>query len=139
MTQAGIIDIERVDHIGIRVADAERAVAFYRILGFGLHHKVDYDPVTIIRNEAGVEINLIVNANDANEGRNVLMDEPAAKYAGYTHVALRVASIEDTVRELGTLGIAISGGPVKLGDHNHSLFIRDPDRNVIELTQVTGK
>ena len=28
------VDIERVDHIGIRVRDLDRALAFYRVLGF---------------------------------------------------------------------------------------------------------
>jgi catechol 2,3-dioxygenase-like lactoylglutathione lyase family enzyme len=32
------IAIERVDHIGIRVRDLDRALAFYRVLGFELHH-----------------------------------------------------------------------------------------------------
>ena len=32
MTQT--IAIERVDHIGIRVRDLDRALAFYRVLGF---------------------------------------------------------------------------------------------------------
>ncbi|MGC1888506.1 MAG: VOC family protein [Stellaceae bacterium] len=31
---AQTIAIERVDHIGIRVRDLDRALAFYRVLGF---------------------------------------------------------------------------------------------------------
>src|SRR3989304_7062610 len=86
------VAITGVDHIGIRVSDNERALAFYRALGFELVLKVDHDAVAILRNAQGVEINLILNANDLNGGKNILMDGPG-KYPGYTHVALRVASV----------------------------------------------
>lgn len=57
------INIEKVDHIGIRVRDLDRALAFYQVLGFKLAIRVTFDPVAIIRNEHGVEINLILNAD----------------------------------------------------------------------------
>ena len=127
------VAIERVDHIGIRVRDLDRALAFYRVLGFALSHRATGDDVAIVKNARGVELNLIFNANAGEPADNILMDMPK-KYPGYTHVALRVASIPATIAALRENGIAISQGPVKFGeDGNVSVFVRDPDRNVIEL------
>lgn len=127
------ITVERVDHVGLRVADADRAIAFYALFGFEVTLRVDFDPVVIIRNPEGVEINLVVNAAPGEDGSNILMDVPV-KYAGFTHLAFRVSSIPETMDVLKKNAIAITQGPVMFGQDGHvSLFVRDPDRNVIEL------
>lgn len=128
-----MVDIQCVDHIGIRVADLDRAMRFYALFGFALEHRAENDAVVVMKNAHGVELNLVYNANDDNGGRNILMDVPT-KYAGYTHVAFRVASIADTIDMLRENGIRITQGPVSFGRDGHvSLFVRDPDRTVIEL------
>ena len=128
-----MIAIRGVDHIGIRVIDRDRSVGFYAKLGFEVTQEHDAARVVVLRNAAGVEINFIVNGAPYGAGENPLMDI-GDKYPGYTHVALAVESIAQTVVTLGQLGITISGGPEHLGN-GLSLFIRDPDRNVIELRQ----
>ncbi len=127
------LDITRVDHIGIRVKDLTRALEFYRILGFELHRRDAGDAVAIIRNAHDVELNLVYNANADGGGRNILMDV-AEKYPGYTHVALRVGSIRTAIEVLRENGVRITQGPVSFGRDGHvSVFVRDPDLNVVEL------
>jgi lactoylglutathione lyase len=127
------IDIPRVDHIGIRVRDLDRALRFYEMLGFKLTWKAANDAVAVIKNAHDVEINLVYNANAGAPGKNILMDV-SEKYAGYTHVALRVASIRDTIQALREHNVRITQGPVSFGRDGHvSVFVRDPDMNVVEL------
>ncbi len=70
---------------------------------------------------------------DLTGGKNILMDVPE-KHTGYTHMALNVGSISKALYALKEQNIAISQGPVSFGRSDAaSVFIRDPDRNVIEL------
>lgn len=127
-----MIAIEKVDHLGVRVTDRDRALAFYAMLGFRIEHEVDFDAVTIIKNAADVELNLIVNGVDKTGGKNILMDVPD-KHPGITHVAFRVADIKAVIATLKENAVTITQGPVTFGDGHVSVFVRDPDRNVIEL------
>lgn len=127
-----LIDLAGIDHIGIRVKDASVSEAFFARFGFEVVSRHEEGQVVILREPGGVELNLIVNGDDATP-QNVLMDVEA-KHAGYTHVAFTVADLVKVQAALEAEGIALSGGPVRLGD-GMSLFIRDPDRNVIELRQ----
>jgi lactoylglutathione lyase len=127
------IDVPAVDHIGVRVRDLDRAMEFYGMLGFELEHKAANDAVAVVRNAHGVELNLVYNANADAGGKNILMDV-GEKYAGYTHVALRVSSIKVTIEALRAHGVRITQGPVSFGRDGHvSVFVRDPDLNVVEL------
>ncbi len=128
-----MIEVSRVDHVGVRVRDLERALRFYEILGFRLHAKAANDAVAVVRNERDVELNLVYNANADAGGKNVLMDV-GEKYPGYTHLAFRVSSIKATIEALRAHGIRITQGPVSFGRDGHvSVFVRDPDLNVVEL------
>jgi catechol 2,3-dioxygenase-like lactoylglutathione lyase family enzyme len=128
-----MINIQQYDHSGIRITDRDRALKFYEALGFKVIIAVDFDAVIVIKNDNGVEINLVVNGVDLNDGKNILMDVPE-KHTGITHLAFRVESIIETLKTLEENDIAISQGPVTFGGDGHvSVFVRDPDRNTLEF------
>ena len=101
---------------------------FTRVLGFVLAHRAVGDDVAIIRNEHGVELNLIFNANAGDLDRNILMDVPD-KFTGYTHMALRVASIPATLAALRANDIAISQRAGQLWPKRAHLSVRTRPRS----------
>jgi lactoylglutathione lyase len=128
------ITLTGIAHIGIRVHDLERSVRFYAIFGFEkTAGPIGPEPVAILVHPSGIEINLVLNATDA-DATNVLMDVPE-KHPGITHLALFCPDILKAKAQLEALGITPSGGPVRFGPGAQGLFVRDPDRNVIELHQ----
>lgn len=128
------IELTAINHVGIRVKELAPAVEFYAHLGFAQAWYDEGHKVAGLRNAAGIELNLIVNADDSNDGKNILMDA-MARYPGYTHVSFRVASVGRVVQLLKEKRIPIAEGPVKLGKQI-TVFIRDPDRNVVELAEI---
>ncbi len=126
--------IHGLAHVGIRVHDLERSVRFYALLGFAkTAGPIGPEPVAILEHPSGVEINLVLNAPVASEP-NILMDVPE-KHPGITHIALLVPDLEAARATLEAAGVTLSGGPVQFGPKARGFFIRDPDRNVIEIHQ----
>ena len=131
-----MLDIVKVDHVGIRVSDKDLSIAFYERLGYKLMADAGFEqghPV-IMQHPSGLVLNLLGPAG-AMAGENILMDVDD-KYPGITHFALHIESVKQAEALFEDLGVAITGR------HNfkgiESIFIRDPDRNVIELVQHTG-
>ena len=129
--------ITGIAHIGIRVHDLERSVAFYAVLGFTkTAGPIGPEPVAILDHPSGVEINLVLNAPSAT-APNILMDVPE-KHPGITHIALHVPNLDAARATIEAAGIALSGGPIQFGPKARGFFVRDPDRNVIELHERTA-
>ena len=129
--------ITGIAHIGIRVHDLERSVAFYAVLGFTkTAGPIGPEPVAILDHPSGVEINLVLNAPSAT-APNILMDVPE-KHPGITHIALHVPNLDAARATIEAAGISLSGGPIQFGPKARGFFVRDPDRNVIELHERTA-
>ncbi len=126
-----MLKMNNIDHIGIRISERERSVAFYELLGFEMVADGGFDeghPIVMVH-PSGINFNLLGPAN-AKQGENVLMDE-ADKYPGITHVAMKMESAEDTEAFVTANNIPITGRRSFRG--TETIFIRDPDRNVLEL------
>jgi catechol 2,3-dioxygenase-like lactoylglutathione lyase family enzyme len=126
-----MLNIEAVNHIGIRIADKSRAVAFYQLLGFEFSGDAGFEeghPI-IMRHPGGVVVNLL-GPSDQKEGENILMDVEEL-YSGITHVALTVSSIAHARQFMRDNNIEETGS-FSFGGMS-AVFMRDPDRNVIEL------
>jgi len=129
-----MLNISQIDHIGIRISNLANSRAFYQSLGFTMLFDAGFNdghPV-IMRHPCGLTLNLL-GPSDQPIG-NILMDVDE-KHAGYTHIALRVESMAQTRQTLADLDIEITGS-FEFGDAMSAIFIRDPDRNVIELDEV---
>ena len=89
-----MLDIEKVDHIGIRVSDRAVSIAFYERLGFRTLADAGFEkghPI-IMQHPSGVVLNLLGPANTTHD-TNILMDVDE-KYPGITHVSFKVASLD---------------------------------------------
>ncbi|MGR3341915.1 MAG: VOC family protein [Paracoccaceae bacterium] len=126
-----MLEISNFDHIGIRISDRDKSVAFYELLGFEMIADGGFDqghPLVMLH-PSGININLLGPAT-AGQGANILMDEKP-KYPGITHMAVKVKDAEATEAFVTANKITITGRRDFRG--TKTIFIRDPDRNVLEL------
>jgi len=126
-----MLEILSINHVGIRISDKQASIDFYLVLGFEMLNDVVFEeghPV-IMKHPCGVVLNLLGPATAAGD-TNILMDVDE-KHTGITHFALTVSSMEHAKSFVADSNIDITGS-FSFGNMS-AIFIRDPDRNVIEL------
>ena len=131
-----MLDIVKIDHVGIRVSDRDAVLKFYELLGYRLmmDSGFEHGHPMILQHPSGIVLNLLGPAT-GRIGENVLMDE-VEKYPGYTHMALHVKSVEDAEAMFTDNGVDITGRHQFKGIN--TIFVRDPDRNVVEIVEHDG-
>ncbi len=125
----------RFDHTMVRVLDEERALAFYRALGFEERRRarVGGDTATVIflglpGDEARLELTL-------NDGRT----EAYAQGEAYGHIALTTADLDGELGRLAAAGITPEKPPYASRPGGSRIcFVRDPDGYRIELIERAG-
>ena len=129
-----MISISGLDHVVLRVADAERSIAFYRdVLGCALERHLK--EIGLVQMRAGTALIDLVPV-DGELGRQ---GGPAPETTGRNmdHFCLRVEPFDEKrIRaHLGHVGIACGETARRYGAEGFgpSIYIEDPDGNVVEL------
>ncbi len=116
-----------IGHVHLKVADLERALAFYcGVLGFELTGRV---PGAAFISAGGYHHHIALNTWHSRGG-----SPPPPQATGLFHVAILYptrAALADALRRLFAAGIQLDGA----SDHgvSEALYLHDPDRNGIEL------
>jgi catechol 2,3-dioxygenase len=118
----------RVGHVHLKVADLERALAFYHgVLGFDVTQR--YGSEAAFLSAGGYHHHIGLNTWESLGGT-----PPARGSTGLYHLAIAYPSrplLADALRRLRSAGIRLDGA----SDHGVSdaLYLRDPDGNGVEL------
>ena len=128
MNPAPISPGVRIGHVHLKVADLERALAFYcGVLGFELTQR--YGSQAAFISAGGYHHHIGLNTWESRGG-----SPPGPGTTGLYHVAILYpdrASLADALRRLMNAGITLDGA----ADHgvSEALYLRDPDNNGVEL------
>ena len=129
MSQNTPIDPQvRIGHVHLKVADLDRAIAFYRdVLGFEITQLYGRDAAFL--SAGGYHHHIGLNTWESKGG-----SPPPPGTTGLFHVAILYptrAALADAVRRVRGAGIAIDGA----SDHgvSEAVYLRDPDGNGVEL------
>jgi catechol 2,3-dioxygenase len=118
----------RIGHVHLKVADIERALAFYcGVLGFDLIQR--YGAQAAFVSAGGYHHHIGLNTWQSRGGH-----PPAPGTTGLFHVAILYptrATLADALRRLTAAHVSLDGA----SDHgvSQALYLRDPDENGIEL------
>lgn len=118
----------RIGHVHLKVADLDRALAFYcGVLGFTLMQRLGAQAAFV--SAGGYHHHIGLNTWESRGG-----SPPAPGTTGLYHTAILYpdrASLADALRRLVAAGIALEGA----ADHgvSEALYLRDPDQNGVEL------
>lgn len=118
----------RIGHIHLKVADLERALAFYcGVLGFQLTQR--YGDQAAFVSAGGYHHHIGLNTWESRGG-----SPPPPGTTGLYHTAILYptrAALADALRRVVEAGIPLDGA----SDHgvSEALYLRDPDENGVEL------
>jgi catechol 2,3-dioxygenase len=123
-----IVSGVRIGHVHLKVADLDRALAFYTgVLGFDLMQRFG-DQAAFI-SAGGYHHHIGLNTWESKGGAS-----PARGTTGLYHLAIVYptrADLADALRRVIAAGISLDGA----SDHgvSEALYLRDPDQNGVEL------
>jgi glyoxylase I family protein len=126
-SQGGAISVAALDHLVLRVADLDRAIKFYgEVLGCHVERRLEEPKLVQLR--AGSSMIDLVPAGSAPQ---------AVEARNLDHFAVRIGTFDfpALAAHLQRHGIAVGEVRRRYGAEGYgsSLYINDPDGNVVEL------
>ncbi|CZF82406.1 Glyoxalase/Bleomycin resistance protein/Dioxygenase superfamily protein [Grimontia celer] len=130
------LKIRALEHVGIRVCNAQRSMSFYKMLGFTKVLMLPEHNACEMKNSEGQRINLIFSGDTSLlHGHNVLQDADT-KFPGITHIAYVIDSMSAFLSFCKRRDIKVTEGPIRIGERRVACFIRDPDGTVLEFNEL---
>jgi catechol 2,3-dioxygenase-like lactoylglutathione lyase family enzyme len=130
VSRTGAIDVAGLDHLVLRVADLDRAIKFYgEVLGCRVERRLEEPKLVQLR--AGTSMIDLVPAGPAAQSAE------AAAGRNLDHFAVRIGTFDfpALAAHLRRHGVAVGEVKRRYGAEGYgsSLYITDPDGNVVEL------
>lgn len=141
--------MQKMNHIGISVANLDRSLEFYRDL-LGMEVVVQktfagelYETIMALEGSTGkvallkaaeMQVELFEFTHPSPKAGDA--DRPVCDH-GITHFCLEVADIEREYERLKTAGVRFHCPPLDFWGKAKATYGRDPDGNVFELLQLT--
>ena len=115
-------------HVGLRVTDLERSLAFYSALGYvvlGGVPETEFGSLTMLQlpDDPFVSLELVHDPT-----------RPVKDVSAVNHLVVQVDDLETTIADLATMGVTAEA-PAEPGPGIRTSWLTDPDGYTIELVQ----
>ncbi len=129
--------MHRLDHVALRVADLDAAIAFYtekiglRLMFLELDP--DHHEAFAFLELDGGNLELLQMLDEQNRPLPFTPSVPTPPYC--PHVALGVDDLDAVLEKAQREGLALLKGPLEIPGKVRWLYLADPDQNVLEFVQ----
>jgi catechol 2,3-dioxygenase-like lactoylglutathione lyase family enzyme len=146
------VTVQRLDNVGIVVADLDAAVTFFTELGLELEGRAPIEGRWAERvvGVEGMRSEIAMMRVPGGPGRlelstyhapgmvDVGLDAAPSNTLGLHRVMFAVTDLDDTVERLGRLGATLVGEIVRYEDAYRLCYLRGPDGIIVALAEELG-
>ena len=124
----GTLGLTGIDHPAVALSNVAEITDWYcDVLGYEILIKAS-DTVIIIKAPDGTMVEMMQQNDDTRPHRETLT-------SGWSHLALRVESLEDAIKFLDTKGVTWLGDIVPAMGGGRLRSFADPDGNMLQVVQ----
>ena len=121
--------VERIDNVGVAVTDLERAIAFYRALGFEVEAHDETPAATMTAGGARLWVfQTSAAARDPQRAPDLVANRP-----GFDHVSFWVGDVDGAAAAARAAGLDLESDPADQEWGYRAASLLDPDGNRVFL------